>query len=137
LIPIDGGFSRFSGTLTIDPAAPARCRITVDVDITSLHMPDPAIRDDVLSAAMLDARDFPRMAYDGVCRGDGIEGTLTLRGTARPLRLEISNNAPPRYSAEAALRRRDWGITGRPVLAGPTVRIRVSTTIAGLTAAPP
>ncbi len=131
VIPIDGGFSRFSGTLTIDPKAPAQCRISVDVDVASLHMPDPAIRDDALSANLLDARDFPKMAFDGICRGEVIEGTLTLHGVALPLRLAIRSD-PPHYGAEAALHRADWGIVGRPLMAGPTVRIRVSTTIAGL-----
>ncbi len=134
LVPIDGGFSRFSGTLAIDPAAPSACRITVDVEVASLYMPNAAIRDDALSAEMLDAHEFPRMAYSGACRGDVIEGSLTLHGVTLPLRLSITG-APPHYGVEAALRRSDWGIVGRPVLAGPTVRIRVSTTIAGMPAA--
>jgi polyisoprenoid-binding protein YceI len=121
-------FSRFSGVLLIDPQHPETCRIDVSVDVTSLRMPDPAIRDDVLSANLLDSAAFPTLAYSGACRGDAIEGTLTLHGTMRPLRLAIVN-APPRYSAEAPLRRRDWGIAGRPLMAGATVRIRVSTTI--------
>jgi polyisoprenoid-binding protein YceI len=128
MIPVDGTFSRFSGALTIDPAAPGACRVNVRVDVASLHMPDPAIRDDVLSANLLDAADFPTLIYDGACRGDVIDGTLTLHGTSRPLRLAIEN-APARYTAEASLRRRDWGIAGRPLMAGATVRIRVSTTI--------
>jgi len=136
VIPIDGVFSRFSGRLSIDPGAPDRCHVTIDVEVASLRLADPALREDALSEAMLDARDFPYMAYDGVCRGDGIEGTLTLHGTARPLRLSVTN-APPRYSADAAVRRRDWGIVGRPLLAGQTVRIRVSTTIAAPPAAAP
>jgi len=134
LIPMEGGFSRFSGTLAIDPAKPSACRITVEVEVASLHMANEAIRDDALSAEMLDADAFPRMAYSGACRGDVIEGTLTLHGVTQPLRMAITS-APPHYNAEAALRRSDWGIVGRPVLAGPTVRIRVSTTIAGMPAA--
>ncbi len=129
MIPMDGTFSRFSGVLTIDPAAPRGCRVDVRVDVTSLHMPDPAIRDDVLSATLLDAAAFPTLTYSGACRGDVIEGALTLHGVTHPLRLAIVN-APPSYIAQASLRRRDWGITGRPLMAGGTVRIRVSTTIA-------
>jgi polyisoprenoid-binding protein YceI len=134
LMPIDGAFTQFSGTLTIDPRSPAHCHISVNVDVASLRMDDPAIRDDVLSATMLDARDFPTMAFDGICRDDRIEGTLTLHGVARPVRLAVTNE-PPRYSADTMLHRSDWGIVGRPVLAGPNVRIRVSTTLSGLPAA--
>lgn len=129
IVPMDGAFSRFSGVLMIDPAAPAVCRVDVRVEVVSLHMPDPAIRDDVLSASLLDAADFPTLAFSGACRGDVIDGALTLHGVTRPLSLAIVND-PPRYVAQAALRRRDWGIAGRPLMAGATVRIRVSTTIA-------
>lgn len=128
VVPFDGTFSRFSGVLTIDPAAPDVCRVDVHVDVTSLHMADQAMRDDVLSPELLDAAAFPMLTYSGACDAGGIDGALTLHGKTRPLHLAIVNH-PPRYLAEAALRRRDWGITGRPLLAGPTVRIRVSTTI--------
>lgn len=126
LVPMEGGFSRFSGVLVIDPAAPGTCRVDISVEVASLHMPDPAIRDDVLSPRLLDAGSFPRLAYSGACAADGIEGVLTLHGVARPLRLAVTREGA-RYRAEAALRRRDWGITGRPLMAGPTVRIAVST----------
>ena len=126
LVPIDGSFSRFSGVLQIDPAAPGTCRVDVTVDVTSLQMPTPAIRDATLSANMLDADTFPTLAYSGACTDQGIDGVLTLHGTARPLRFSILNGQAS-YAAEASLRRRDWGITGRPLKVGPTVRIRVST----------
>ena len=128
LVPMDGVFSRFSGVLTIDPAAPAACRVDVRVDVASLHMPDPAIRDDVLSAGLLDAAAFPTMTYSGTCRGDVIDGALTLHGVTRPLNLEIVNS-PPSYVAQASVQRRDWGIAGQPLMASDAVRIRVSTTL--------
>jgi polyisoprenoid-binding protein YceI len=128
LVPLDGTFSRFSGVLTIDPRTPESCRVDVSVDVTSLTMPDPAIRDDVLSVNLLDAASFPTLSYSGACRGETIEGTLTLHGASHKLRLSIVNG-PTRYTAEGTLRRRDWGVTGRPLMCGPTVRIRVSTTI--------
>jgi polyisoprenoid-binding protein YceI len=129
MVPMDGTFSRFSGVLVIDPAAPGTCRVDISVEVASLHMPDPAIRDDVLSPNLLDAVHFPTLAYSGACAGDGvIEGVLTLHGVARPLRLTVAREAA-KYRADASLRRREWGITGRPLMAGSTVRIRVSTSI--------
>jgi len=128
LLPIDGVFSRFSGTLTVDPQVPAACHVEISVAVASLTMSNEAIRRDVLSAAMLDAARFPTLDYNGACQEHVITGTLTLHGATHPLQLAISN-VQGRYSAEAALRRADWGILGRPLIAGQTVRIRVSTTI--------
>ncbi len=128
LVPLDGHFTRFAGVLRIDPAAPQTCLVQISVDVRSLHMPDPAIRDDVLSARLLDAATFPTLIYRGACAGGGIDGLLTLHGVTGKLHLAIDSR-PPAYVAEAALRRLDWGIAGRPLLAGGTVRIRVSTTI--------
>lgn len=136
LVPIDGSFSRFSGQLTFDPASPAHCAVEVRVEVASLQIGNAAMQADVLSPNLLDAAAFPTLTYSGACRGDVIEGTLTMHGTARPLSLAIETKGG-RYSAEAAMRRRDWGIVGRPLLAGATVRIRVSAPISVAQSPPP
>ena len=128
IVPLNGSFSHFSGMLTIDPQTPGMCHVDVQVDVSSLHMPNAALRDDVLSKDLLDAAAFPTFVYSGACRGDSIEGNLTLHGTSHPFNLAIVN-APPRYSAEGTMRRRDWGIAGQTLTVGATVRIRVSTII--------
>ena len=43
--------------------------------------------------------------------GGAVEGTLTLNGTARPLRLEVTSPAPGRYRGSATIRQTDFGIT--------------------------
>jgi len=40
-----------------------------------------------------------------------IEGTLTLRGTSRPLRLQVTSPAPGTYRGSATIRQTDFGIT--------------------------
>lgn len=40
-----------------------------------------------------------------------IEGTLTLRGTSRPLRLQVTSPAPGAYRGSATVRQTDFGIT--------------------------
>ena len=120
---MDGHFTRFSGVLTIDPKTPGVCRVDVTVDVASLDMANQAVRNDVLSPNLLDAVHFPTLAYSGSCGGDGIAGALTLHGTARPLRLMVSN-APPHYTAEAMLHRRDWGI--KPTMARLTLARKIA-----------
>ena len=44
--------------------------------------------------------------------GNGaIEGTLTLRGTSRPLRLQVVSPAPGQYRGSATVRQTDFGLT--------------------------
>ena len=126
LVPVDGSFARFHGVLVYDTAAPDRCRVDVTVEVASLALDDATLRDDVLSPTLLDAAAFPILGYSGACQGDGIAGTLTMHGVTRPLALKILREGS-NYAAQAALRRFDWGVTGQHLLAGPTVRIRVST----------
>ena len=129
LFPVDGAFGRFHGQLVADPGDPRTCHVEVTVETASLQMPSIALRDDVLSPSLLDASRFPTFAYSGDCQSGGIDGTLTLHGVSRNLPLAILRDASS-YAAQASLRRADWGITGRPLMAGPTIRIRVSTTLA-------
>jgi polyisoprenoid-binding protein YceI len=136
MVPIDGSFSRFSGELILDPANPAQCSIKVRVDVASLQIGDAAMQADVVSPNLLDAASFPTLTYSGACRRDVMAGTLTMHGVARPVELAVDTKGG-RFSAEATVRRRDWGIVGRALLAGGTVRIRVSTPLSGAAGAPP
>jgi len=43
--------------------------------------------------------------------GGAIEGTLTLRGTSRPLRLQVSSPGPGHFRGRATVRQTDFGIT--------------------------
>jgi polyisoprenoid-binding protein YceI len=129
LFPVDGVFHRFSGTLTLDPEL-AACTVTVTVETASLSMDDRAVEQAVLGPGLLDAAAFPAMTYRGECAADGksIAGTLTMHGVIRPLALQVQRDGS-KYVAQSALRRADWGVRGQPVLAGPTIRIKVSTTV--------
>jgi hypothetical protein len=43
--------------------------------------------------------------------GGAIEGTLTLRGTSRPLRLQVTSPGPGHFRGSATVRQTDFGIT--------------------------
>lgn len=137
-LPIDGTFGRFSGTLRLDPADPAACAIEVEADVASLAMPDPAMTADALGPDLLDAPRFPRFAYRGECRGGTgggapnaapvLHGALSLHGVTRPLAFQVSREGG-RFVATAMMRRAEWGMGARPLLAGPEVRIRFTTVL--------
>lgn len=128
LWPTDGAFTRFVGTLTYDPAMPGPCAVDATVDVASLWMRDPALREDVLSPNLLDAARFASLAFRGVCRGDQLVGDLTLHGQTHPFVMAITRDRTS-YLAEGRLDRAAWGITGRRLLAGPHIRIQVSTAL--------
>jgi polyisoprenoid-binding protein YceI len=123
--PMQGHFQQFSGVVELDPAHPGRCAVDVSVDLASLHMADPAVQADVLSPALLDAATYPRLVFRGSCDGDAVDGSMTLHGVTHPLRLLLRQRAG-RWIAEGSFHRADWGITGRPLLAGQEVKVTFS-----------
>lgn len=125
LLPVDGTFREFSGTMAYSRPDFAQCDVTLSIQATSLAMADPERRDEFLSPDFLDAERFPALSYRGSCSGsDKIEGTLAMRGVshALPLKLEHTDH---RLTAEGDLDRRVWGMTAKPLMVGRTVRIRV------------
>lgn len=124
LLPLDGGFTRFRGRLTYDPLVPGFCRVRIRVEVGSLRLASAAITRDVLSPRFLDPQDFPLMRFSGACRKTAVTGVLTLHGVSHAFLMSVHARAR-RFFAEGRLRRALWGITARPVMAGPMVRIRV------------
>lgn len=123
--PFQGQFRRFDGVVQLDPGHPGACTVSVTVELASLHMADPAVQADVLSPNLLDAATYPQLLYRGACDGPAIDGTMTLHGQSHRLRLTL--RAPRgRWIAEGSFRRAEWGITGRPLLAGQEVKVRFS-----------
>ncbi|HEX7160734.1 MAG TPA: YceI family protein [Trebonia sp.] len=47
----------------------------------------------------------------GATTGGAIEGTLTMHGTTRPLRLQVTSQAPGQFRGGATVRQTDFGIT--------------------------
>jgi polyisoprenoid-binding protein YceI len=124
LLPLDARFTRFTGILHLDPADPAACTVSLTAEVASLEMSSQSVRDDMLSPDLLDAARFPTLTYRGTCQNDAIDGVLTLHGVSRPLRLPL-RRGPAGWDISGAFRRDEWGITGRPLLAGMTVRLHL------------
>ena len=127
-LPIDGQFTRLSGTLVLDAADPALCRIEVRAETASLEMLDADITADAQGPDLLDVIRFPTFEYSGTCTGTQLDGALLLHGVRRPLQLQIMRERN-RWSASGPMRRADWGMGARPNLAGPEVRIRFTVTL--------
>jgi polyisoprenoid-binding protein YceI len=65
---------------------------------------------DGAKASFASTRVIPASSGSASANG-AIEGTLTLRGTSRPLRLQVTSPAPGSYRGSATIRQTDFGIT--------------------------
>ncbi len=123
IVPIDGAFTRFNGTLVVDSADPTVCQLDIKAEAASLQMPDSDMTKDALGADLLDVTRHPAFAFNGQCREGQVRGTLLLHGISRPLALDVGLERG-RWIATGRMRRANWDMGARPLLAGPEVRIR-------------
>ncbi len=126
LIPINSWFTRFDGTLTYDPAAPATCSAMLRIITASLETNSPERRDTILGPDFLDAARFPDLRFQGSCAGpESLSGHLTMRGVTQPLSMTLAW-AAHNVAAQGSLRRALWGMTAKPLIVGPTIRLSVT-----------
>lgn len=130
-VPLEGHFTRFAGSLTVDPADPAHCGVAVRVETASLVMPNAEALKIALGVDFLDAVRFPTLAYDGACRAafgapPRLEGVLFMRGRSGPLAFTLHPSGAA-FTVSADLHRAAWGMGAHPLLAGDTIRLRVTT----------
>ena len=125
MLPIDGAFTRFRGTLTLDGADPAVCAVSLKAEAGSLRMSQQAMTDDALGPDLLDVARYPDFEFEGACRDGRLVGSLLLHGVTRPMVFDVSV-AGGKWHASGMMRRAEWGMGARPLLAGPEVRITVT-----------
>ena len=129
LLPFDGTFARFHGSLTYDPDDHSTCKVDLTIEAASLAMANTTVHDNMVGPDFLDVARFPTLTYTGACQAEGLAGMLALRGVTRPFQLALEWS-PGRVVAEGHLIRADWGMTAMPFVAGRTVRIQVSVQLA-------
>ena len=134
--------TRWSARVTIPDGGVAAATLTADLDLGSLAvregtggakpLTDRDRRDILNSAArILGASATASFASTRVLPSPGggaIEGTLTLRGITRPVRLQVLCPAPGRYRGTAQVRQSDFGITPYSGFFG-TLKLRDEVTI--------
>jgi polyisoprenoid-binding protein YceI len=118
LMDADGRFHRFGGEVRFDPARPeaTTARLTIDVGSidTGIRLRDDHLRSD----DFFDAARYPeaRFVASAVRRQDGrylVSGTLTIRGTTRPVTAPVTVAASAdalEIAGELTVSRRQFGI---------------------------
>lgn len=145
---VRGRFNKVTGSFAVG-ATPAECSIDVSIDTASIDTSIAERDDDLRSDAFFDVKKFPAMTYSG--RGIRktsqntwvMDGTLTIRGVARPVLLTFTYDGlipdtpvgkPARASLHgtAAVHRGDFGMVRDnlmelgPSPAGPDVDIEIN-----------
>jgi polyisoprenoid-binding protein YceI len=128
IVPLDGTFTRFTGSLTYDPDDHASCQVELRVDATSLATEERLMQDTVTGPDFLNVTQFPSLAYTGSCGQTGLQGNLDMRGVTHPFPLSLEWH-DGKVEAEGRLQRAEWGMTALPGLAGRSIRIRVVVTL--------
>lgn len=126
LIGVHGRFGKVHGGVTIDRT---RDTLAVDarVDVDVITMRNHSYEDWVKSDEFFDAKAHPQIRFvasavplDRLRGGGDIDGTLTVRGIERPLRLHVEPSACPDavagdcpVEASGTIRRGEFGMTTR------------------------
>jgi polyisoprenoid-binding protein YceI len=118
---VDGTFRLASGHVTVDDADVSRSTIEAVIDATSVDTGEPQRDAHLRSADFLDVARYPTITFrsTGIEQGDGahwkVTGDLTLRGTTRPVLLDVESSTVEgtRGSAHVSttIDRRDFGMT--------------------------
>jgi polyisoprenoid-binding protein YceI len=124
---VKGGFDKFSGTLSLDDRDITRSRVEVVIDTASVNTNIKMRDDDLRSPNFFAAAQFPTMTFTSTRvekAGDNrlrITGNLTIKGTTRPVVLDVDGLTPEvkdpwggirrGASATTTIKRHDFGLT--------------------------
>src|SRR5213078_1510717 len=132
---VDGTFRLASGHVAVDDADLSRSTIEAVIDAGSVDTDEPKRDAHLRSADFLDVTRYPTIAFQStrIDEADGdhwrVTGNLTLRGTTRPVVLDVQRSTAQgsRASAHASttIDRRDFGITYSGYAVGTEVAITI------------
>ncbi len=120
-----GLLSGATGSLTIDPKAPANAKLSVDVPINTLHSTIAKLDEEFQSAMFFDAAKFPTAHFESTSvtvsgKTAKIAGNLTIHGVTKPATIDATflaggNNAMSKkptmaFKGTATIKRSDFGL---------------------------
>ncbi len=68
----------------------------LQIEAASLAMSSETVRDQILAPGMMDAAQFPELAFRGVCHGSEVVGDLTMHGQTHPFTLDYTRSGGKR-----------------------------------------
>ncbi len=139
--PLSGAFTAKEGTLELDPKKPADAKVSVTFNVADMTSSVPAFTKHLSSADFFDVEKFPTAAFTSTSvKATGttakITGNLTIKGVTKPVVLDAkfygagpnpqSKNLNVGFSAIAAIKRSDFGLTYAAPLVPDQVELRIA-----------
>lgn len=116
-------FERYQGTLLYDPEAPERSQVRFTVDARSIALHDTWVSENdrakIIKYAlsdMLEADRYPQLVFSSTriaAKAPNqfeVQGTLTMRGVAKPVTVTVTLKSGLSFEGSATLRMTDWGM---------------------------
>lgn len=129
---VRGAFTKVTGTVVWDAAAPAKSSVEAIIDAASINTNEPDRDNHLKSPDFLDVEKYPTLTFkstkvDPVEEGHHkVSGDLTIHGTTRPVVLDVEGPAPEAkdpwgnvksgFSATTKIKRSDFGLTWNAAL---------------------
>ena len=127
---VRGRFTRFTGTIDLDPVDVIRSQVSARIDAASIDTAEPRRDDHLRSPDFLDTARFPELVFTSKAierKGDGLRliGDLTIRDVTREITLAVEplgaakdpwGNARVAFAATGSLDRKDFGLHWNQVL---------------------
>ena len=128
---VHGRFTKWAGTIEMDETEPAKSRVEVHIDASSIDTKEAQRDGHLRSPDFLDAEKHPELVFKSrrvAAAGDRrlqVEGDLTIRGMTRPVVLDVEYAGRMKdpwggeragFSAHTSLDRKDFCLTWNQVL---------------------
>ena len=128
---VRGEFQKLAGDVVFDPSRPEATKIDVKIDVASINTREAQRDTHLKSGDFFDAEKFPQITFVSKsvkAKGGRAEvtGDLTIRGTTRPVTLEVEGPTPEHTdpwggrrigaTARTKIKRSDFGMTWNNVL---------------------
>ena len=137
-----GDFTGVTGTLNLDPKAPAAATLAVTIPTASVSTTNTVLDGELKDPNWFDAAQFPTITFTSTKvvttspRTANITGNLTFHGVTKPVTLKatflasgtnpLSKGYTIGFNATAALKRSDFGVKTYLPLIGDDVTLRIS-----------
>jgi len=136
-----GRFNDFDGGLDFDPADIVNARLEAQIDIDSLDINNPGLKDDLMDATWFDQSQFPKAQFTtaSVIPVSASEfefiGKLNWRGITKPVSLVVTFHGGANnlltgkytlgFSAQGSLLRSDFGMDAYIPIVGDEINIEI------------
>jgi polyisoprenoid-binding protein YceI len=136
---VRGAFTKLTGAVQYDPAAPGKSSLEATIDATSVDTRVEMRDNDLRSPNFLDVQKYPTITFQSKkveAAGAGklkVTGDLTVRGVTKEVALDVDGPTPAMNdpwgnlrmgaSATTKINRMDFGVSGRPGVVGDDITI--------------